>query len=43
VNKVTDILREGDEVLVKVLDIDKNGRIALSRKAALGESLSDVS
>ncbi|MBN2125528.1 MAG: polyribonucleotide nucleotidyltransferase [Deltaproteobacteria bacterium] len=43
VNKVTDILREGDEVLVKVLEIDKNGRIALSRKAALGESLSDVS
>ena len=43
VNKVTDILKEGDEVLVKVLDIDKNGRIALSRKAALGESLSDVS
>jgi polyribonucleotide nucleotidyltransferase len=43
VNKVTDILKEGDEVLVKVLEIDKNGRIALSRKAALGESLSDVS
>jgi len=43
VNKVTDILKEGDEVLVKVLDIDKNGRIALSRKAALGESLSNVS
>ena len=43
VNKVTDILQEGDEVLVKVLEIDKNGRIALSRKAALGERLSDVS
>jgi polyribonucleotide nucleotidyltransferase len=42
VNKVTDILKEGDEVLVKVLEIDKSGRIALSRKAALGESLSDV-
>jgi len=42
VNKVTDVLKEGDEVLVKVLEIDKNGRIALSRKAALGESLSDV-
>jgi polyribonucleotide nucleotidyltransferase len=41
VNKVTDVLREGDEVLVKVLEIDKSGRIALSRKAALGESLSD--
>jgi polyribonucleotide nucleotidyltransferase len=41
VNKVTDVLREGDEVLVRVLEIDKSGRIALSRKAALGESLSD--
>jgi polyribonucleotide nucleotidyltransferase len=39
VNKVTDILNEGDEVLVKVLDVDKNGKISLSRKAALGESL----
>jgi polyribonucleotide nucleotidyltransferase len=39
VNKVTDILSEGDEVIVKVIDIDKNGKIALSRKAALGESL----
>ncbi|PKN28981.1 MAG: polyribonucleotide nucleotidyltransferase [Deltaproteobacteria bacterium HGW-Deltaproteobacteria-21] len=39
VNKVTDILKEGDEVLVKVLEIDKNGRIALSRKAALGQSI----
>jgi polyribonucleotide nucleotidyltransferase len=43
VNKVTDVLKEGDEVLVKVLEIDKNGRITLSRKAALGESLGDVS
>ncbi len=43
VNKVTDILQEGDEVLVKVIEVDKNGRIALSRKAALGESLDNVS
>jgi len=42
VNKVTDILKEGDEVLVKVLDVDNNGRISLSRKAALGETLDDV-
>jgi polyribonucleotide nucleotidyltransferase len=35
VRKVTDILKEGDEVLVKVLDIDSNGKIRLSRKAAL--------
>jgi polyribonucleotide nucleotidyltransferase len=39
VNKVTDILNEGDEVLVKVLEVGKDGRIRLSRKAALGETL----
>jgi len=43
VNKVNDVVSEGDEVLVKVLDIDKNGKIALSRKAALDASLADVS
>ena len=42
VNKVTDILKEGDEVLVKVLDVDENGKIRLSRKAALGERLDNV-
>ena len=36
VNKVTDILSEGDEVMVKVLEIDKQGKIRLSRKDALG-------
>ncbi|MBN1880625.1 MAG: polyribonucleotide nucleotidyltransferase [Deltaproteobacteria bacterium] len=35
VNKVTDVLKEGDEVRVKVIDIDKEGRIKLSRKEAL--------
>ncbi|HQN19282.1 MAG TPA: S1 RNA-binding domain-containing protein, partial [Syntrophobacteraceae bacterium] len=35
VRKVTDIVNEGDEVLVKVIEIDKDGRIRLSRKAAL--------
>jgi polyribonucleotide nucleotidyltransferase len=40
VQKVRDVLNEGDEVLVKVLEIDRDGRIRLSRKAALGESLS---
>ena len=39
VNKVTDVVKEGDEVLVKVLEVDDNGKIRLSRKAALGESL----
>ena len=39
VRNVTDILKEGDEVLVKVLDIDRQGKIKLSRKEALGQSL----
>jgi len=43
VNKVTDVLKEGDEVLVKVLEVGSDGRIRLSRKAALGESLENVS
>ena len=42
VEKVTDVLNEGDEVLVKVLEVDNNGKIRLSRKAALGESLDNV-
>ncbi len=36
INKVTDVLKEGDEVTVKVLEIDKQGKIRLSRKDALG-------
>jgi polyribonucleotide nucleotidyltransferase len=32
---VTDVLQEGDEVMVKVLEIDKSGKIRLSRKEAL--------
>jgi polyribonucleotide nucleotidyltransferase len=35
VKNVRDILKEGDEVPVKVLDIDKDGKIRLSRKEAL--------
>jgi polyribonucleotide nucleotidyltransferase len=38
VNKVTDILKEGDEVRVKVLEVDKQGKIRLSRKEALAEN-----
>jgi polyribonucleotide nucleotidyltransferase len=37
VKEVTDVLKEGDDVLVKVIDIDPQGRIRLSRKAALRE------
>ena len=32
---VTDVLSEGDELDVKVLDVDRAGRIKLSRKALL--------
>jgi polyribonucleotide nucleotidyltransferase len=38
VKTVTDILREGDKVLVKCIGIDKQGKIKLSRKEALGAS-----
>jgi len=36
VKNVTDILNEGDKVLVKCIGIDKQGKIKLSRKEALG-------
>jgi len=39
VQKVTDILNEGDKVPVKVLEIDKNGKIRLSRKEALDKDV----
>jgi len=35
VQSVTDVLREGDEVMVKVLEVDRQGKIRLSRKALL--------
>jgi len=35
VEKVTDIVKEGDEIEVKVLEVDSRGRIRLSRKALL--------
>ena len=38
VRRVSDILKEGDEVMVKVLEIDKQGKIRLSRKDALQET-----
>lgn len=37
VDKVTDVLKEGEEVMVKVLAIDQRGKIRLSRKAAIAE------
>jgi polyribonucleotide nucleotidyltransferase len=34
---VSDVLKEGDEVMVKVISIDRSGKIRLSRKEALAE------
>jgi len=39
IEKVTDELKEGDEVLVKVLEIDRQGKIRLSRKEALHDKV----
>jgi len=41
VQNVRDILNEGDELLVKILEIDSQGKIRLSRKAALKENIED--
>lgn len=38
IRSVTDVLKEGDELDVKVLDVDRAGRIKLSRKALLEKS-----
>jgi polyribonucleotide nucleotidyltransferase len=37
VEKVNDVLSEGEQVMVKVLDIDRQGKIKLSRKSALDQ------
>ncbi len=39
VKNVTDVLNEGDQVLVKCIGVDRQGKIKLSRKAALGMEL----
>ena len=38
VEKTEDVLRVGDEVLVKVIGIDNEGKIKLSRKAAMSQN-----
>ena len=38
VNQVSDVLKEGDMVTVKVLEVDKQGRVRLSMKAVDGAS-----
>ena len=35
VHRVSDVLKEGDEIPVKVLEIDRSGKIRLSRKEAM--------
>ena len=37
VREVSDICKEGDYVTVKVIDIDRSGKIRLSRKEALAD------
>jgi polyribonucleotide nucleotidyltransferase len=37
IGQVTDVLNEGDETTVKVIDIDAQGRVRLSRRAVLRE------
>jgi len=37
IKSVSDVLAEGDEVAVKVIEIDPNGKVRLSRKMALRE------
>jgi len=39
VRNVADVVKEGEQVLVKCIGIDKQGKIKLSRKEALGQSL----
>lgn len=41
VEKVTDILNEKDEVLVKCLAVERDGKVRLSRKAALDQNIED--
>jgi polyribonucleotide nucleotidyltransferase len=43
INEVRDVLDEGDETTVKVIDIDAQGRVRLSRRAVLREQQGDSS
>jgi polyribonucleotide nucleotidyltransferase len=38
IKSVSDVLKEGEEVMVKVLEIDRQGRVKLSRREALREA-----
>jgi polyribonucleotide nucleotidyltransferase len=39
---VSDEIQEGDEIKVKVIDVDQQGKVKLSRKEALKESASEA-
>jgi polyribonucleotide nucleotidyltransferase len=42
VERVSDVVQEGDEVVVKVINVDPTGKIRLSRRAAFGVDPSEV-
>jgi len=39
IQSVSDEIQEGDEIKVKVIDVDQQGKIKLSRKEALKEKV----
>jgi polyribonucleotide nucleotidyltransferase len=41
VERVEDVVKPGDQIMVKVIEIDSQGRINLSRKAVLGANAGD--
>jgi polyribonucleotide nucleotidyltransferase len=42
VEKVEEVVKEGEEVMVKVIEVDRTGRIKLSRKDAIGKQPSEA-
>ena len=42
IEKVTDVLEEGQTIKVKVLDVDQRGRIKLSMKEVAGEAVTET-
>jgi polyribonucleotide nucleotidyltransferase len=42
VGEVTDVLKEGEHVLVKCIEVQGDGRVRLSRKQALDKTLEDL-
>lgn len=42
IKNVSDEIQEGDEIKVKVIDVDQQGKVKLSRKEALKDSIEDA-